>query len=81
LATLIQAVFMSVVVTAMGGMTLGGPTISTSALAGLTLWSGFITPSSLTDKVFADQLMPWLLEAGNLLTNFLIIDAILGAWR
>jgi hypothetical protein len=81
LAALVQAVFMSLMVTAMGSMTPGGATVGTGALSGLALWFGFVAPTSLTNKVFAGQLKAWVLEAGNHLINFVVIGAILGAWR
>lgn len=34
------------------------------------LWLGFVVPSSLTNKLFADRLKAWVLEAGNPLKNF-----------
>lgn len=80
-AAFVQAVFMSLMVTAMGSMTPGGATLGSGALAGFILWLGFVAPSSLTNKIFANQLKAWVLEAGNHLINFVVIGAILGAWR
>ena len=81
LAALVQAIFMSLMVTAMGSMTPGGATLGSGALAGFLLWLGFVAPTSLTNKIFAGQLKAWVLETGNHLVNFVVIGAILGAWR
>jgi hypothetical protein len=81
LASLVQAIFMSLMVTAMGSMTPGGATLGSGAMAGFFLWLGFVAPSSLTNKLFADRLKAWVLEAGNHLITFVVMGAILGAWR
>jgi hypothetical protein len=81
LASLVQAVFMSLMVTAMGSMTPGGATLTSGATAGLILWLGFSATSSLTNKLFAGQLKAWVLEAGNHLVVFVLMGAILGAWH
>ncbi len=80
-SSLVQAVFMSLMVNAMGSMTPGGPTLGTGALAGFLLWLGFVAPTSLTNKLFAGQLKAWVLEAGNHLIDFVLFGAILGAWH
>lgn len=81
LAAFVQAVFMSLLVHAMGSMTPGGATLGSGALAGFLLWLGFVAPTSLTNKLFASQMKAWVLEAGNHLVNFVLIGAILGAWH
>jgi hypothetical protein len=81
LAALIQAVFMALMVKAMGSMMPGGPTLVSGATAGFMLWLGFVAPSSLTNKLFADQLKAWVLEVGNHLIVFVLMGAILGAWH
>jgi hypothetical protein len=81
LASFVQAVFMSLMVTAMGSLTPGGATLGSGATAGFLLWLGFVAPSSLTNKLFAGQLKAWVLEAGNHLVTFVVMGAILGAWR
>jgi hypothetical protein len=81
LASLIQAIFMSLMVNAMGSMTPGGATLASGAMAGFFLWLGFVAPSSLTNKLFADQRMAWVYEAGNHLVTFVVMGAIVGAWR
>ena len=78
LAAFIQAVFMSLMVNAMGSMT-GGATLGSGALAGFLLWLGFVAPSSLTNKLFADRLKAWVLEQGNHLITFVVMGAIVGA--
>ena len=80
LASFVQAVFMSLMVTAMGSMS-GGATLGSGAMAGFFLWLGFVAPSSLTNKLFEDRLKAWVLEAGNHLVTFVVMGAILGAWR
>ncbi len=80
LASFVQAVFMSLFVNAMGSMT-GGATLGSGAMAGFLLWLGFVAPSSLTNKLFANRLTAWALEAGNHLVTFLVVGAIVGAWR
>jgi hypothetical protein len=74
----IQAVFMSLFVNAMGSLT-GGPSLTSGAMAGFLLWLGFVAPSSLTNKLFADRLKAWMLEAGNHLVTFVVMGAIVGA--
>ena len=80
LASFIQAVFMSLMVTAMGSLS-GGATLGSGALTGFLLWLGFSAPSSLTNKLFADRLKAWVLEQGNHLFTFVVMGAILGMWR
>ena len=80
-AAFVQAVFMSLMVHAMGSMTPGGVTLGSGAMAGFLLWLGFVAPSSLTNKLFADRLKAWVLEAGNHLVTFVVMGAILGAWH
>jgi hypothetical protein len=82
LASFIQAVFMSLMVTAMGSMTPGGATLVSGATAGAILWLGFVAPTSLVNKLFAGHgLKIWAIEAGNHLVTFVVFGAILGAWR
>jgi len=78
LCSFVQAVFMSVFVNTMGSLT-GGTSLASGALAGFMLWLGFVAPSSLTNKLFADRLKAWLLEAGNHLVTFVVMGAIAGA--
>lgn len=80
LASLVQAVFMSLFVNSMGSLT-GGTSLASGATAGFLLWLGFVAPSSLTNKLFADRLKAWVLEAGNHLITFVVMGAIVGAWR
>jgi hypothetical protein len=81
LASFVQAVFMSLMVTAMGGMT-GGATLVSGATAGFMLWLGFVAPTYLVNKLFAGHgLKIWAIEIGNHLVNFVLFGAILGAWR
>jgi len=81
LAAFVQAVFMALIVHAMGAMTPGGATLGSGALTGFLLWLGFVAPSSLTNKLFANQLTAWVLEVGNHLVNMVLIGAVLGAWH
>ncbi|WKZ41938.1 MAG: DUF1761 domain-containing protein [Anaerolineales bacterium] len=72
-ASLVQAVFMGLIVNLMGGVTL-----ASGALTGFLLWLGFVAPSSLTNKLFADRVKAWYYEAGNHLVTFVIMGAIHG---
>jgi len=80
-SSFVQAVFLSLMVTAMGSMTPGGTNLASGALAGLMLWVGFVAPTSLVNKLFAGHYKAWALEMGNHLINFIVFGAILGAWR
>jgi hypothetical protein len=80
-ASFVQAVFMSLMVHAMGSMTPGGVTLGSGAMAGFFLWLGFVAPSSLTNKLFADRLKAWVLEAGNHLVTFVVMGAIIGLMK
>jgi len=81
LSSLVQAAFMSFMVSALGGL-MGGPTPATGALTGLILWLGFVAPTYMVNKLFAGHgLKIWAIEVGNHLLNFVIFGAILGAWR
>ena len=81
LSAFVQAVFMALMVNAMGSMTPGGATLVSGATAGFILWLGFVAPSSLTNKLFADRVKSWYYEAGNHLVTFVVMGAILGAWH
>jgi hypothetical protein len=48
------------------------------AMTGFWLWLGFVAPSSLTNKLFADRLQAWFYEAGNHLITMLVMGAIQG---
>jgi len=81
LSSLVQAVFMSLMVTALGSL-MGGVTLVTGAETGFLLWLGFIAPTYLVNKLFAGHgFKVWAIEVGNHLVNFVIFGAILGAWR
>jgi hypothetical protein len=80
LCSFVQAVFMALMVNAMGSMS-GGATLVSGATAGFLLWLGFVAPSSLTNKLFADRVQAWYYEAGNHLLTFVAMGAILGAWH
>lgn len=81
LAALVEAIFMSLMVHAMGSMTTGGATLASGALAGFFLWLGFVATTSLTNKLFANQLTAWVLEVSNHLITMVLMGAILGAWH
>ena len=81
LSSFVQAVSMSLIVSAMGSLT-GGPTLGSGALTGFMAWLGFVAPTYLVNKLFAGHgLKIWAIEAGNHLINFILFGAILGAWR
>lgn len=73
-ASLVQAVFMNVMV-----HTLGSASLVSGALTGFLVWLGFVASSSLTNKLFADRLQAWVLEQGNHLLTFVVMGAIAGA--
>jgi len=81
LSAILQAVLLAVMVNVMGSLTPGGPTLGSGALAGFILWLGFVAPASLTNKLFAGHLKAWVLETGNHLLDYVLMGAILGAWR
>jgi Protein of unknown function (DUF1761) len=81
LSSLVQAIFMAVMVNALGSLT-GGPSLGSGIIAGFLLWLGFVAPTNLVNKLFAGHgLKVWAIEAGNHLVNFVLFGAILGAWR
>lgn len=82
LSSFVQAVAMSFMVDAMGGLMTGSVSWSTGAMTGFMLWFGFIAPTYLVNKLFAGHgLKVWAIEVGNHLVNFLLFGAILGAWQ
>ncbi|MFZ1042134.1 MAG: DUF1761 domain-containing protein [Anaerolineales bacterium] len=81
IAALVEATFMSLMVHAMGSMMPGGATLGSGAAAGFFLWLGFVATTSLTNKLFANQLKAWVLEMGNHLIVMVLMGAILGAWH
>jgi hypothetical protein len=81
LSSFVQAVFMALMVNAIGNMT-GGATLVSGMTTGLVIWLGFVAPTYLVNKLFAGQsLKIWAIEVGNHLVNFLLFGAILGAWH
>jgi hypothetical protein len=82
LSSFVQAVAMSFMVNAMGGLMTGGVSAATGAMTGFMLWFGFIAPTYLVNKLFAGHgLKIWAIEVGNHLVNFVLFGVILGAWR
>jgi len=81
IAAFVEAVFMSLMVHAMGSMMPGGATLASGATAGFFLWLGFVATTSLTNKLFANQLKAWVLEMGSHLVTMVLMGAILGAWH
>ena len=79
--SLMQAIFMALLVNALGGV-LGGVSLTSGITTGFILWLGFVGPTNLVNKLFAGHgLKIWAIEAGNHLVNFVLFGAILGAWR
>lgn len=76
LASFVQAIFMSLIIHA-----LGNTSLASGAMTGFLLWLGFVAPSSLTNKLFADRVQAWYYEVGNHLVTFVVMGAILGAWN
>jgi hypothetical protein len=82
LSSIVQAIFMSLIVTAMGKLSPAGATLGSGAFIGFLIWLGFVAPTNLVNKLFAGHgLKIWAIEAGNHLVNFVLFGAILGAWR
>ena len=80
-SSVVQSIFMALMVNAMGSMTAGGATLVSGATAGFMLWLGFVAPTALTNKLFSGQYKAWAIETGNHLINFVAFGAILGAWH
>ena len=80
LSSLVQAIFMALLVNALGRANLrGGPTLASGAMIGFILWLGFVAPTCLVNKLFSGHgLKIWAIEAGNHLVNFVLFGAILG---
>lgn len=77
LGSVVQVIFLAVFLNA-----LGANTLVSGATTGFWLWLGFIAPTYLVNKLFADQFPKvWGIEVGNHLLNFLLFGAILGAWQ
>ncbi len=80
LASLVEAIFMSLMVNALGGL-MGGVSIATGAATGFLLWLGFVATTNLVNKLFAGySLKVWAIEAGNHLVTLVLFGLILGAW-
>ena len=79
-SSLVQAIFVNLMVNAMGSIS-GGVTLASGALTGFLIWLGFVAPSSLTNKLFADRVTAWYYEVGNHLVTFVVMGAIAGALR
>jgi hypothetical protein len=81
LSSFVQAVFMALMVNALGKQG-GGPMLVAGAGIGFLMWLGFVAPTYLVNKLFAGHgFKIWVIEAGNHLVNFVLFGAILGAWR
>jgi len=81
LSSFVQAVFMALVVNALGKQG-GGSMLVAGAGIGFLMWLGFVAPTYLVNKLFAGHgFKIWAIEAGNHLVNFVLFGAILGAWR
>jgi hypothetical protein len=75
LGSIVQVIFFAVFLNA-----LGANTLASGVSTGFWLWLGFIAPTYLVNKLFADQFPKvWAIEVGNHLLNFLIFGAILGS--
>jgi hypothetical protein len=79
-SSFVQAVFMALMVNALGSM-IGGVTLVSGMTTGFLLWLGFVAPTSLVNKLFPGYLKAWAIENGNHLINFVAFGAILGAWH
>jgi hypothetical protein len=79
-ASAVQAVFMALLVNALGRLD-GGATLASGAATGCLVWVGLVAPGSLTNKLFPGRLQAWAIEAGNHLINLVAFGAIFGFWH
>ena len=57
-------------------------TWSDGVVVGFVLWMGFVAPPYLVNNFFGGHgFKVWIIETANHLLNFLVLGAILGAWR
>src|SRR3972149_9178534 len=77
LSALVEAVFVAVLLNALGANTLAAG-VSTAFI----LWLGLVATTNLVNKLFAGWSLKVLaIEAGNHLVTLLAYGAILGAWQ
>ena len=82
LASLVEALFLAVVINLTDRFLSGGVSLLSGILTGFFLWLGIIAPAYLVNKLFAGHgLKIWAIEAGNHLLNFLLFGLVLGLWR
>ena len=82
LSSVVQAVFIGLMVPILGNQLPGGINGGTGALVGFMLWLGIVAPTYLVNKLFAGHgLKIWAIEVGNHLVNFLLFGFIFGLWR
>lgn len=80
LSSLVEAIFMSLMVNALGGL-MGGVTLASGAATGFLVWVGFVATTNLVNKLFAGYpLVVWAIEAGNHLVTLVLFGVILGLW-
>jgi hypothetical protein len=77
IASAVEAIFLSLLLNIMGSGTLAG-----GLQAGFMIWLGFVAPTNLVNKLFANHgWSVWLIEAGHHLLTLLAMGAILVLWR
>lgn len=82
LSSLVQAVFIGLMVNWLGGQLPGGINIGNGALVGLMLWAGVVAPTYMVNKMFAGHgFKIWAIEVGNHLVNFVLFGMVFGLWR
>ena len=82
LSSLVQAVFIGLMVNWVGGQLPGGINLGNGALVGLMLWAGVVAPTYMANKMFAGHgLKIWAIEVGNHLVNFVLFGMVFGLWR
>jgi hypothetical protein len=75
-AAFVEAVFVSLLVTAMGS------TVAAGLGTGFMIWLGFVATTSIVNHLFAGRPWAvWFIETGNHLVSLLAMGAILGAWH
>jgi hypothetical protein len=82
LSSLVQAIFIGLMVNWLGGQFPGGINIGNGALVGLMLWGGIVAPTYMVNKLFAGHgFKIWAIEVGNHLVNFVLFGMVFGLWR
>lgn len=78
-ASFIQPLFMALILQALYP---NGVSVVDGILTGVILWTGFVAPTYLVNKLFAGHpWFVWLIETSNHLINFMLFGFILALWK